>query len=225
MWYDRDIDAKMKRTCWRPLPSGEITPREALYFGLFLSLTGVGFALLIDVLFGVIVFAGVFFDVVVYTMWLKRRTAWATIWGGISGGMPVLAGRVAGAGEIEWVGIALALAVVFWIPTHTLTFSMRYHDDYRLAGLPTFPSTYGFETTRKILAVSSMLAVAAMVVSAVGIGMSIGFLRLIGILSIGLLILAISSYVRPSKKMNFGLFKYASLYMLSAMLLIAFDAM
>jgi protoheme IX farnesyltransferase len=225
MWYDRDIDAKMKRTCWRPLPSGKITPREALYFGLFLSITGVGFALLIDVLFGLIVFSGVFFDVVVYTVWLKRRTAWATIWGGISGGMPDLAGRVAGAGEFEWVGIALALAVVFWIPTHTLTFSMRYHDDYRLAGLPTFPSTFGFETTRKILAVSSMLAVAAMVVSAVGIGMSIGFLRLIAILSVGLLILAISSYVRPSKKMNFGLFKYASLYMLSAMLLIAFDAM
>jgi protoheme IX farnesyltransferase len=196
-----------------------------LFLGLFLSILGLGFALVINVLFGVIVFAGVFFDVVVYSMWLKRRTAWATIWGGISGGMPVLAGRVAGSGEIEWVGIALALAVVFWIPTHTLTFSMRYHDDYRLAGLPTFPSTYGFETTRKILALSSMLAVAAMVVSAVGIGMSIGFLRLIAILSIGLLILAISSYVRPSKKMNFGLFKYASLYMLSAMLIIAFNGM
>jgi len=225
MWYDRDIDAKMERTCWRPLPSGEINPREAFIFGLMLSILGVGLGLVIDGLYGLIVFAGIFFDVVVYTIWLKRRTVWATIWGGISGGMPVLAGRVAGTGQIEWIGIALSLAIIFWIPTHTLTFSMRFNDEYRLAGLPTFPSVYGFETTRKLLAVSSMLAALAMVVSAVGIGISIGFLRLIGVLSIGLLILAVSSYIRPSNKMNFGLFKYASVYMLSAMLLIAFGGM
>jgi protoheme IX farnesyltransferase len=225
MWYDRDIDAKMNRTCWRPLPSGEISPREAFVFGLTLSILGVGLGLIIDVLFAAIVFAGVFFDVVVYTIWLKRRTSWAIIWGGVSGGMPVLAGRVVGAGKIEWVGIALSLAVIFWIPTHTLTFSMRYHDDYQHARLPTFPSRYGFETTRKILAVSSMLAALAMVVSTIGIGTSIGFLRLISILSVGLLIFAVSSYIRPSRKMNFGLFKYASLYMLSAMLLIAIDGM
>lgn len=223
MWYDRDIDAKMQRTCWRPLPSGEIRPRDALIFGLTLSILGVGLGVIIDLLFGAIVFAGVFFDVVVYTIWLKRRTVWATIWGGISGGMPILAGRVAGAGEIEWVGAALSLAVIFWIPTHTLTFSMRFYEDYRLAGLPTFPSIYGFEMTRKLLAVASMLAAVAMVVSAVGIGISLGFLRLIGILSIGLLILAVGSYIRPSNKMNFGLFKYASIYMLSTMLLIAFE--
>jgi protoheme IX farnesyltransferase len=224
MWYDRDIDAKMDRTCWRPLPSGEINPREAFVFGVILSILGVGLGLVIDYLFGLIVCAGIFFDVVVYTIWLKRRTVWATIWGGVSGGMPVLAGRVAGTGQIEWIGIALSLAIIFWIPTHTLTFSMRFNDEYRFAGLPTFPSVYGFETTRKLLAVSSMLAALAMVVSAVGIGISIGFLRLIGVLSVGLLILAASSYIRPSSKMNFGLFKYASIYMLSAMLLIAFGA-
>lgn len=225
MWFDRDIDARMNRTCWRPLPSGDISPREAFTFGLLLSFLGVGLGLVIDVLFGVVIFAGIFFDVIVYTVWLKRRTAWAIIWGGISGGMPVLAGRVAGTGEIEWVGIALALAIIFWIPTHILTFSMKYHDDYRFAGLPTFSSAYGFDTTRKILAVSSVLAAVAMIISAVGIGISIGFLRLIGILSFGLFILAVRSYVRPSKKLNFGLFKYASLYMLSTMLLIAFDGM
>ena len=58
---------------------------------------------------------------VIYTIWLKRRTAWSILWGGISGGMPVLAGRVLGTGEIDWIGIALALGVLFWIPTHILT--------------------------------------------------------------------------------------------------------
>ena len=93
MWYDRDIDALMLRTKKRPLPSGKISPREALILGLVLSLLGVGWAVAIDSLYGLIVFAGLFFDVVIYTIWLKRITPWSIVWGGISGGMPVLAGR------------------------------------------------------------------------------------------------------------------------------------
>jgi len=108
MWYDRDIDAKMPRTSNRPLSTGETKPREALIFGLLLSIIGIGWALAIDPLYGIVVFAGLFFDVVVYTIWLKRRTAWSIVWGGISGGMPVLAGRVLGIGYIDWVGIALS---------------------------------------------------------------------------------------------------------------------
>ncbi|MEA3439988.1 MAG: heme o synthase [Chloroflexota bacterium] len=217
MWYDRDIDAKMQRTCQRPLPSGRVRPREALMFGLTLSILGVGLALAIDALYGMIVFAGLFFDVVVYTMWLKRRTAWSIVWGGIAGGMPVLAGRVLGIGYIDWLGIMLTLAVLFWIPTHILTFSMRNYEDYKRAGVPTFPSTYGFQTTRVVISISSVLAALAMGIAAYGVGMSWGYLRLIAVLSVGLLILAVSSMMSPSERTNFGLFKYASLYMLSVM--------
>ena len=109
MWYDRDVDAKMERTCWRPLPSGKIEPREALWLGLIISTAGVVWALMVDVLFGLVVFAGLFFDVVVYTIWLKRRTLWSIVWGGISGGMPILAGRALASGKIDLVGIVLAL--------------------------------------------------------------------------------------------------------------------
>jgi protoheme IX farnesyltransferase len=225
MWYDRDIDARMKRTCWRPLPAGLVTPVEALRFGLVISVLGVGWGLLLSPLFGTIIFAGLFFDVVIYTLWLKRRTAWSIVWGGISGGMPVLAGRALGTGHIDWIGVVLTLAVLFWIPTHILTFSMRYHDDYQAAGIPTFPSTYGFPVTRTTIAISAVLAALAMAVAAIGIGMTAGYLRLIAVLSGGLLLLAVSSTLRPSERVNFGLFKYASLYMLSAMLLLVFEAM
>jgi len=220
MWYDRDIDAKMPRTSKRPLPAGKITSKEALTFGLVISALGVGWALTMDLLYGVVVFAGLFFDVVVYSIWLKRRTAWSIVWGGISGGMPILAGRVLGLGQLDWVGITLSLAVLFWIPTHILTFSMRYHQDYQSAGVPTFPSTYGFQSTRVVIAVSSVIAALAMGVAAYGVGMTWGYLRLMIVLSGGLLVLAISSTVRPSERTNFGLFKYASLYMLSSMLLL-----
>jgi protoheme IX farnesyltransferase len=220
MWYDRDIDAQMGRTAKRPIPSGQVSPAEALRLGLLLSAAGVAWAVALDPLYGAVVFAGLFFDVVVYTIWLKRRTPWSIIWGGLAGGMPVLAGRALGTGQIEWVGIALALAVLFWIPTHILTFAMRYHEDYRRAGVPTCPAVYGFAATRAIIAGSSILAAVMMGVAAYGIGLEIGYLRVMAVLSVGLLALAVNSLVRPSERVNFGLFKYASLYMLGAMLLL-----
>lgn len=222
MWYDRDIDAKMGRTAKRPLPSGEINANEALVVGLFISALGVGIALLMDILYGIIIFGGLFIDVVVYTIWLKRKTAWAIIWGGISGGMPILAGRVLGLGHLDWVGFALMIAILFWIPTHILTFSMRYFDDYKNAGVPTFPSTYGFHYTRTVIAIASVLASIMIGIAAYGIGTEWGFLRLMAVLSVGLFSLAFASVIRPSERINFGLFKYASLYMLSAMLLLMF---
>ena len=222
MWYDRDIDAIMPRTSKRPLSTGETKPNQALLFGIILSVIGVSWALAIDLVYGAVVFAGLFFDVVIYTIWLKRRTPWAIVWGGISGGMPVLAGRVLGTGQFDWVGIALSLGVLFWIPTHILTFSIRYHDDYQAAKVPTFPAAYGFQTTRLIIACSSIFAALSLGLAAYGVGLTWGFMRLLVVLSAGLFVLAIKSLASPSERMTFGLFKYASLYMLSAMILLFF---
>ncbi len=222
MWYDRDIDSKMKRTQNRPLAGARIGQLEALRLGLVLSCLGVAWSVVIHPLYGLIVFAGLFFDVVIYTIWLKRRTAWSIVWGGISGGMPILAGRALGLGGIDWVGIALSLSILFWIPTHIMTFSMKYHEDYKTAGVPTFPSAYGFSVTRATIAFSSILAALMIGIAAYGIGMTWGYLRVLAVLSAGLLGLAVSSLFKPSERVNFGLFKYASLYMLSSMLLMVF---
>jgi protoheme IX farnesyltransferase len=154
-------------------------------------------------------------------MWLKRRTCWGIVWGGISGAMPILAGRVLGVGSFDWIGITMALGVLFWIPTHTLTFSMKFQKDYEAACVPTFPSTYGLPFTRATIAVSSVLAAVAMGAAAFGIGMAWGFLRLLAVLSTGLLLLAFAITFRPSERINFSLFKYASIYMLAAMILLS----
>lgn len=223
MWWDRDIDAKMGRTKKRPTSSGQVTENEVLRLGLLLSLLGVGLAVAIDALYGLIVFAGLFFDVVVYSIWLKRRTAWSILWGGISGAMPILAGRALGIGSIDWIGLTLAFGILFWIPTHTLTFSMKFEKDYADACVPTFPSTYGLKFTRTTIAVSSLLAALAMVIAGFGIGMAWGYLRLLGVLSAGLLMLAVAITFKPSERVNFGLFKYASVYMLAAMLLVVLE--
>lgn len=219
MWVDRDIDALMQRTCWRPLPAGYMHPTEAFWLGALLAIAGVAWAAAIDPLYGLVVFAGLFFDVVIYTMWLKRRTPWSIVWGGLAGGMPVLAGRALGLGYIDWIGVLLALAILFWIPTHILTFAMRYDTDYRAAGVPTVPSVYGFQRTRLVIALSSLLAAAAIGIAAWGVGMTAGLLYLVLVLSVGLLFLAATSVWRKSDRLNFGLFKYASLYMLGVMVL------
>jgi len=221
MWYDRDIDARMKRTCWRPLPAGLIQPMEALILGLVLSTSGILWAFAIDQLYGVIILAGFFFDVLIYTVWLKRRSAWSIVFGGISGGMPILAGRVYGIGGIDWVGIVLSMAILVWIPTHIMTFNIRYFQDYQSVSLPTFPSRYGISQTQRIITISSLAAAILMCGAVTGIQIPAHCLSIVFVLSLGLFGLAVTNLLKPSTTVNYGLYKYGSIYMLCTMLVIA----
>src|SRR5687768_4615470 len=225
MWYDRDIDAKMKRTHRRPAASGQLDHREVFAVGLMISFLGIGWAFVIAPLYGLVVFAGWFFDVIVYTVWLKRRTCWSILWGGISGAMPILSGRALAVNEIELVGVLLALSILFWIPTHTLTFSIKFRNDYQNAGVPTFPETYGEPFTRAVIAISSILAAAAIGWASVLIGLSAGLLSLIAVLTAVMLILAFATLRIHTDRMNFMLFRYASLYMLSAMIILSIQGL
>jgi heme o synthase len=221
MWYDHDIDKVMDRTHHRPLAEGRISLKQALVLGITLSITGIALGLIMSPSYGIILLAGIFFDAVVYTLWLKRKTCWSIVFGGVAGGMPILAGRVLGLGRLDEIGLLLALSIIFWIPTHILTFSMRFADDYAAAKIPTFPSTYGNDVTRKTIAFSSIIAGALISSAAILIEIQQGFLYTLGVLSGGLMILAFLVMVKPSTKLNFGLFKYASVYMLAAMILLA----
>ena len=220
MWWDRDIDARMRRTHSRAAASGRISPREVLALGLATSAIGLGWAMLLDWRYGLVVLAGWSFDVAVYTVWLKRRTCWAIVWGGIAGAVPILAGRVLATGGINAIGALLSASILFWIPTHTLTFSLKFQEDYDAAGVPTFPASYGVDVTRFLIAGSSVLAGISMTTAAAWIGAAEGILALIVILSAVLLFLAGTAVVRPSDRTNLRLYKYASAYMLLSMLLI-----
>ncbi len=222
MYIDRDIDVKMRRTKDRPLPSGRIKENDVLFVGLIISAIGLIIAFSLSFIYGIVVFSGIFIDVVVYTIWLKRKTPWSIIWGGISGGMPILAGRVLGIGSIDFIGVLFALSILLWIPTHIMTFSMVYINDYEKAGVPTFPSKYGFKNTRFIIALSSIGVVISIGIGFISLGMAIGYLRLLAVLSVGLMGISISSILNPSKIKNLGLFKYASLFMLASLIMVVF---
>lgn len=217
---DRDIDAQMPRTANRPLPSGTITPSRALAFGLALALAGILWAGHLQPLYGTVVFAGTFFDVVVYSLWLKRRSPWSIVWGGIAGGMPVLAGRVLATGQIDLTGLLLALAVLLWIPTHIMTFSIKYAGDYRAAGVPVFPNCYGVRVTRWIIAASTVSAAVVMLWSIYRIGVGVGLLWTARGLGGCLCAFTLVSLLHPTPRLNFILYKAASLYMLGSMIVL-----
>jgi heme o synthase len=220
MAYDRDIDACMARTAKRPLPSGEITATEAWVLGGLLVTCGLFWSAFMDLRYAGVVFAGVVLDFAVYTVLLKRRTAYSILIGGLAGGMPALAGRVLATGQVDPVGLLLALGVLLWIPTHIMTFNIRYQADYAQAGVPTFPAVYGTGVTRRVIAVSTLLSTATLFASAWMIGLGNGLLALLGEIGLVLFVVVAYSLLRPGPRLNFALYKGASIYMLVSMILL-----
>lgn len=221
MVVDHDIDAKMERTAKRPLTTGALSLWHALIFGILLSLAGIVWSFSLSSLYGWLVVTGLFFDAVVYSIWLKRRTPLSIIWGGISGGMPIMAGRALGLGYVDLIGILLALAILFWIPIHIMTFNMKYAEDYAKAGIPTFPSVFGEKKTRLVLAGCTALASLDLVLASGLLGMKGNHFTVLVIFGMAMIGLSTRCIIRPSQALNFRMFKAASLYMASAMSLIA----
>jgi heme o synthase len=137
---DADIDKVMKRTAGRPLPRAAVPRRNALIFGLMLSV-GSFFWLwsTTNLLSGLLAVATIAFYVFVYTLLLKRRTWQNVVWGGAAGCMPVMIGWSAVTGTIQWPALVMFAIIFFWTPPHTWALAMRYKEDYRAAGVPMLP--------------------------------------------------------------------------------------
>lgn len=225
MLIDRDIDARMERTMDRPLPAGRIRPMQALLFGGLLSAAGLTLSFALDTRFGSVVAVGFLFDLLVYSAWLKRRTPFSILFGGVSGGMPVLAGRVLGLGRIDLVGLLLAASVLLWIPSHILTLAIRYTDDYRRAGVPMWPIVYRPRATRMTIAGANVLNTLILAISGLLLHVHLVALILLLGISLGMLVLSMLQLIRPTERRNWLLFKTASLYMLASSLLLTVGAL
>ena len=151
---DADIDKVMKRTAGRPLPRAAVPRRNALVFGLVLSV-GSFFWLwwTTNLLSGLLAVATIAFYVFVYTLVLKRRTWQNVVWGGAAGCMPVMIGWSAVTGTIQWPALVMFAIIFFWTPPHTWALAMRYKEDYRAAGVPMLPAIASErQVTKQILA-------------------------------------------------------------------------
>ena len=159
MWYDRDIDAVMRRTAQRPLPAGRMLPGEALGFGAVLAVGSVAvMGLAVNLVAAELLALTIGFYVFVYTMWLKRRTPQNIVIGGAAGALPPIVGWAAVTGDVGWGAVALFAIIFFWTPPHFWALSLYRRGEYAAAGVPMLPVVAGpRETKRQMLLYTLML--------------------------------------------------------------------
>jgi heme o synthase len=150
MWYDRDIDAVMTRTKTRPIPSGRVDADEALTFAIIMALFAtMTMGLAINWLAAGLLAFSIFFYVVIYTMWLKRKTPQNIVIGGAAGAFPPMIGWAAVTGDISPVAFALFALIFFWTPPHFWALALFIKDEYARAGIPMMPNVYGTTFTKR----------------------------------------------------------------------------
>lgn len=225
MVADQDIDQVMQRTRHRPLPAGEVRPEVASALGAGLIAVGLLCALALSWLYFTLALAGICLDVLVYTLWLKRRSAWSILWGGLAGGIPILAGRSLALGRMDAAGLLLGLSIVCWIPSHNLTLGMLHADEFRRAGVPIFPNVYGPPATFVAIAVSTVFTLGVVTSVFVRLGLPAWVQGLLGLAGAGLLGWAVCAWTRASRRAVLNLYKVSSVYLLVVMLLLAFQAL
>ena len=153
MYLDRDIDDRMARTRLRPIPSGRLSAREVLVFGILLATTATYLlAHFANVLTATLALAGFYFYVFIYTRWLKRSTPQNIVIGGAAGAFPPLVGWAAVTGRIDLLAVYLFLIIFYWTPPHFWALALLKQRDYDRAGVPMAPLVWGErETMRQML--------------------------------------------------------------------------
>ena len=164
MWYESDIDALMKRTCLRPIPTGKVSKNQALIFGLFTSIFSV-FSLYIfsNILSAAMLLVTILFYVVIYTMLLKKRTPQNIVIGGAAGAFPPIIGWTIATNTITLEPIFLFLIIFFWTPSHFWALSLYKSDDYKKAKIPMLPLTNGIESTKLNIFIYSLIMIPVIV--------------------------------------------------------------
>jgi len=225
-WWDADIDAVMSRTRTRPIPAGRLTAGDALAFGLTLSAASVLILGLAANWFAAFLLAfTIFYYVVVYSMWLKRRTVQNIVIGGAAGALPPVVAWAAATGSMAWPPIVLFALIFVWTPPHFWALALLKSEDYARAGVPMLPVVEGPEVTRtQILAYSLLLAPVGLMPWALGFAGPVhGIVAALG----GLAFVALAIRVRrlregaPARRACGRLFAYSILYLFTLFAVLA----
>lgn len=157
-YYDRDIDPMMTRTRKRPIPSGRMNQKYVLLYGISISI----FAILYNVFFinyvsTLFIFIGIFFYVIIYTAWLKRRSPSNIVIGGFAGSAASMAGWSAATNSMDITGFLIGMLVFIWTPSHFWCLAMKMKDDYEAARVPMLPVIIGMKKTSKYIFVNTMI--------------------------------------------------------------------
>jgi protoheme IX farnesyltransferase len=224
-YNDRDIDAIMERTKARPIPSGRISPKNALMFGLILAVISLVFAWLINIwAFGLMIF-GLFDNIIVYSKWLKRRSQTNIILGGFSGGAPALIGYVAVTTQNIEIGLVMAGLVFLWIPTHIWSLALHVKKDYTKARVPMLPVISGEKRSVRIIAGTTLMMVVFSILPFFFGQFGLIYLITASIFGVVMVLLSIWLLIKPSEKASWTVFKFSSPYLTALFIGFMVDAL
>jgi len=171
-WYEADIDALMKRTIKRPLPAGRMDRESALHFGVGLGAFSVlMMGLTVNLMSAAILAGSILFYVVIYTIWLKRRTPQNIVIGGAAGAFPPLIGWAAVTGDVTLLPVLMFAIIFLWTPPHFWALALFVETDYEKAGVPMLPNVAGERVTRRQIGLYT-IAMAAVVIAPWPLGLA-----------------------------------------------------
>ena len=158
MWYESDLDALMSRTCLRPIPTGKVKKKQALYFGIILSILSIIILYKSsNLLSSALLALTISFYFFVYTIWLKRKTPQNIVIGGAAGALPPVIGWTIATGQISIEPIILFLIIFFWTPSHFWALSLYKAGDYKVAKIPMLPIIAGIQKTKLNIFIYALL--------------------------------------------------------------------
>lgn len=223
-YNDRDIDAIMDRTKDRPIPSGRISPRNALIFGLILTAIALIFSALINLWAFLLMIFGLFDNIIIYSKWLKRRSQSNIILGGFSGGVPALIGYVTVTTQNIEIGLVMAGLVFLWIPTHIWSLALHVRKDYQKAKVPMLPVVSEEKRAVRIIAVTTLIMVLFSILPF--FFNQFGHIYLVTATIFGAIMLALSLWLllKPTEKASWTVFKFSSPYLTAVFIAFMVDA-
>lgn len=224
MWYERDVDALMKRTKNRPIPGKRVYPQTALEFSIIVAVFSVILmAVAVNWMAAFILLVAILFYVFIYTIWLKRRTPQNIVIGGAAGAFPPMIGWAAVTGNISIESVLLFLIIFAWTPPHFWSLALYKNEEYKNAGIPMMPVVAGSQATRRLILIYT---IALVLVSF--IPMTIGMMGLIycigmALLSAKFLEYSYLLYQEYSEELARKNFKFSLLYLFGLFMLMVVD--
>lgn len=223
-YNDRDIDAIMDRTKDRPIPSGRISPKNALIFGLILTAIALIFSWLINLWAFLLMMFGLFDNIIIYSKWLKRRSQSNIILGGFSGGVPALIGYVTVTTQNIEIGLVMAGLVFLWIPTHIWSLALHVRKDYQKAKIPMLPVVSEEKRAVRIIAITTLIMVLFSILPF--FFNQFGHIYLVTATIFGAIMLGLSLWLllKPTEKASWTVFKFSSPYLTAVFIAFIVDA-
>ncbi|MDA0781133.1 MAG: heme o synthase [Proteobacteria bacterium] len=214
MWYERDVDALMKRTKNRPLPSKRMMHQSALEFAVVSAFISVLLmSLAVNFTAGFLLLLAILFYVFVYTIWLKRRTPQNIVIGGAAGAFPPMIGWAAVTGDVSFQSFLLFLIIFLWTPPHFWALALYKNEDYKAANIPMLPVVAGdLETRKQIYIYTVILFAASMLPIAAGM---FGTIYLLSAFALGIYFMKLAKdlYGEYSEELARKTFKFSLLYL------------